>query len=491
MGVVWDKLFRQDGFDSPDGGAHSDPLTKQVVPPHSWGAASNPPDDPPQSNGSALDNSVAAIAATFDSIGQRNEELRNQLDSIAVAFRDVETVKTSFHSVLAPIDGLIQEIERTKTELYDATGKLSATSAALERLKGDHATVLEDRTLAIENHESLQAHTRLLEQWLQEAEASVSGSQLALAEKDLKIERLERDLENLSRRLSGDDEEMALQRAELAQKDLLLQEADRKRASLQDQHNIAVEESRSFRAKIGDLAADLSMINRRSGELEIRHADAARRAVELQAALAQESAAHGKLKIAHREAADVHHASQTSAQADVETARARAEAAERILIAARQELHEKQVSIRAVEQQLHQASATTQALYPAVVGLEKDLVAARTHIEDLESSRRKLLETSNAVLKNLRNKDVALQGAEQRVLGLEAKLAELSKASLEQREAMEARIATLSSQLEAERSARSFSEGALRSARGDRQTGRSDFVSQGPGFRPDNRDSIN
>jgi chromosome segregation ATPase len=154
-------------------------------------------------------------------------------------------------------------------------------------------------------------------------------------------------------------------------------------------------------------------------------------------------------------------------------------------------LHEKQVSIRAVEQQLHQASATTQALYPAVVGLEKDLVAARTHIEDLESSRRKLLETSNAVLKNLRNKDVALQGAEQRVLGLEAKLAELSKASLEQREAMEARIATLSSQLEAERSARSFSEGALRSARGDRQTGRSDFVSQGPGFRPDNRDSIN
>jgi chromosome segregation ATPase len=137
------------------------------------------------------------------------------------------------------------------------------------------------------------------------------------------------------------------------------------------------------------------------------------------------------------------------------------------------------VSIRTVEQQLHQASVTTQALYPAVVGLEKDLVAARTHIEDLESSRRKLLKTSNAVLKNLRNKDGALRGAEQRIQGIEAKLAEVVKGSHDQREAMEAKISTPISQLEAERSARSFSEGALSSARIDRQAGRSEFPSKG------------
>jgi chromosome segregation ATPase len=150
--------------------------------------------------------------------------------------------------------------------------------------------------------------------------------------------------------------------------------------------------------------------------------------------------------------------------------RARAEAAERILIGARQELHEKQAASRALERQLHQASQAAQARDQASAALEKELAGARTQVEELEGSRKKLLENSTAVVKALRAKDAALHKAEQKIDGLEGRAAEFAKAAQSQRDSLEGKIAALLSQLETERSARSFSEGALRSARSDRQS---------------------
>jgi hypothetical protein len=130
MSAVWDKIFRQ----GPIGSLHEGANIKTYLKPGERGLAvssiasdGDPSNFEPRSSGSA-----AAIAATFDSIGQHNEALRNQLDSIEFAFRNVETIKTSFHNVLAPIDELIREIERTKTELRDTTGRLSAISSAYD-----------------------------------------------------------------------------------------------------------------------------------------------------------------------------------------------------------------------------------------------------------------------------------------------------------------------------------------------------------------------
>ncbi len=140
------------------------------------------------------------------------------------------------------------------------------------------------------------------------------------------------------------------------------------------------------------------------------------------------------------------------------------------MIGARQELHDKQAASRALERHLHQASAAAQARDQASAALEKELAGARTQIEELEASRKKLLENSTAVVKALRAKDAALHKAEQKIDGLEGRAAEFAKSAQSQRDTLEGKIAALMSQLETERSARSVSEGALRSARNDRQS---------------------
>ena len=468
MSAVWDKIFGQGPIGSLQEGANTKTFSKpgeggQAV--SSIASDGDPSDFEPRSSRSA-----AAIAATFDSIGQHNETLRNQLDSIEFAFRNVETIKTLFYNVLAPIDGLIREIERTKTELRDTTRRLSAISSAYDELKGDHAGAVKERAAAIENRDGLQEHARLLEQWLREAEAEVAEAQLSIADKDLRAERLERDFEGVTRRLAANEDEGKALREELEQKERLLLEVDQKRAALLDQHDIVTQESRSLRAKLEDLSTNASTMHRQMNELEVRHAETTRRAAELQSTLAQESAAHNKLKMAHQEMSDWNRANAATLQVDLEAMRARAEAAERILIGARQELHEKQAASLVLERQLHQASQAAQARDQASAALEKELTGARTQIEELEGSRKKLLENSAAVAKALRAKAAALHKAEQKIEGLEGRAAEFAKAAQSQRDSLEGKIVALMSELEAERSARSFSEGALRSARSDRQS---------------------
>jgi len=44
------------------------------------------------------------VSCNFDSIGQRNETLRAQLESIEFSFRDIEAIRTQFHDALTSID---------------------------------------------------------------------------------------------------------------------------------------------------------------------------------------------------------------------------------------------------------------------------------------------------------------------------------------------------------------------------------------------------
>ena len=61
-----------------------------------------------------------------------------------------------------------------------------------------------------------------------------------------------------------------------------------------------------------------------------------------------------------------------------------------------------------------------------------------------------------------------MQRAEQKIVAIESRVAEQNKAMETEREELEARLAKLKEQLEAEPAARSFAEGALQAARQER-----------------------
>lgn len=414
---------------------------------------------------------------TFDSIGQRNEALRNKLDSIEVAFRNVEQIKSNFHEILTPIDQLLRDIERTKASLHDATVKLAAATSAHDQLRQDHAGVISERDSVAELRDNLQAENRQLTQSLRNADSALGEAQLGNSDRVLKIERLERELESASRRiLTLSDETQAL-RASLDGKEKALADVEQKRAALFDQHNMAQQEGRALRNKIEDQSSHMSKVSRQLADLDVRHGDVSRRAQELETSLTQESSAHAKLKNQHQEESDWNRANTASLQVDLAATRARAEAAERLLVDARQELREKLVETRGLERKLLDSSVAASAGEKRFAELEKDFADARSHIADLEISRATLVDRSSALVKATKVKEAALNKAEQKIDYLEARIGELTKSFNLQRAQIEAKANQLSEQLEAEGAARAFAEGALQSARRDRMALQRELVS--------------
>ena len=74
-----------------------------------------------------------------------------------------------------------------------------------------------------------------------------------------------------------------------------------------------------------------------------------------------------------------------------------------------------------------------------------------------------------------------MQRAEQKIVTVEGRIAEQNKAIEAEREELQARLAKLKEQLEAEQAARSFAEGALQAARQERGARRHDVEGAAPG----------
>ena len=89
-----------------------------------------------QGRGEDLALRYQKVSCNFDSIGQRNETLRAQLELIEFSFRDIEAIQTQFHYALTLIDQTLMEIERTKVAHLEAERKLQNLTTANERLRG-------------------------------------------------------------------------------------------------------------------------------------------------------------------------------------------------------------------------------------------------------------------------------------------------------------------------------------------------------------------
>ena len=104
------------------------------------------------------------VSCNFDSIGQRNETLRAQLESIEFSFRDIEAIRTQFHDALTLIDQTLVEIERTKVAHLEAERKLENLAAANHRLQRDRAALTVERDALAVAQDELLARASDLEQ---------------------------------------------------------------------------------------------------------------------------------------------------------------------------------------------------------------------------------------------------------------------------------------------------------------------------------------
>lgn len=470
MSAVWDKIF---GNSQPP--ANDSPRLLRIAPDEPSRAADATTVDyasDRKSNGQgnlmeSLPNSVV-VGRTFDSIGRRNESLRSQLDAIEFAFSNIESIRAHFHDILQPIDQVLQDIERTKTDHREAERKLEALTSAHDQIKGDHAALGVERDALSLKHEEASLRARDLEQSLRIAEAGLTEARASLVDRNAKVDRVERELEDSKRRLLMVSDQLPALRAEFNAKEKRLQEVEQIRATLQDQHNLLTQENRSLRARIEELVGNTSKLNRQLSETESRHVEATRRVGELEAALQQETASHAKLRTTHFDDVETHRLNLSNLREELNSMNARSEAAERLLADSRNELRERNSTIRALEQQSMEGSLMVQARERSIADMERDLAATRTQLAEVEAARAALLERSTDLVKALETRDGTLQRAEQKIAALDARLSDQARIAASERDLRDERINKLREQLEAESAARAFAEGALQSARQER-----------------------
>jgi crescentin len=472
MGTVWEKLFRNSPAPANDSRAlairyeagDEAPSAKPASVIASLSALA--PGDHGRS-GEATPKSLK-VARTFDSIGRRNEGLRTHLDAIEFSFRNIEAIRSQFYDALTPIDQTLVEIERTKVAHLEAERKFEALTEAHERSRRDHAALTLEHSALTVRHEELSERVKDLEKAIAAAEAAGSEARAALADRRAKLERTERELEDNKRRLHTVSEQLPALRAEFAGKEKRLQEVEQQRAALQDQNVLMAQENRSLRTRIDQFVASGSKLNRQLSDLESRRDDLTRRVEELEATLAQETAAHAKLKNAHLDAAESHRLTASNLREELAAMTSRSEAAERLLAEARANLRERDAEIRGFEQRALESSLAAKSKDVALADLEKDLTSARALQAEVDTARAALDQRSAELAKGLEARDAALQRAEQKIVVVEGRIADESKAIDAERAAFEERLAKLKEQLEAEQAARAFAEGALQAARQER-----------------------
>jgi colicin import membrane protein len=200
-------------------------------------------------------------------------------------------------------------------------------------------------------------------------------------------------------------------------------------------------------------------------DLEGRRDDLTRRVEGLETALTQERAAHAKLKATHLDAAESHRLTASNLREELGAMASRSEAAEKLLAEARGSLREREAEIRGFEQRTVEGALAVKSKDAALADVEKDLASARASHAEVDAIRATLNQRSAELAKASEAKSAALQRAEQKIVAIESRVAEQSKAMETEREELEARLAKLKEQLEAEQAARSFAEGALQAAR--------------------------
>jgi crescentin len=162
----------------------------------------------------------------------------------------------------------------------------------------------------------------------------------------------------------------------------------------------------------------------------------------------------------------------------------RSEAAEKLLAEARTNLREREADIRGFEQRAVESALAAKAKDAALADVEKDLAAARASHAEVDAVRATLDQRSAELAKALEAKGAALQRAEQKIVMVESRVAEQTKAMETERDELEASVAKLKEQFDAEQSARSFAEGALQAARQERGSRRHEAEGAGPPKEP-------
>ena len=415
------------------------------------------------------DQMAALSKNTLDAVGQQNEALRNHLASILEGFSSIDNVRNLCHNLVDPLAQILKDTEESKKQLSEVRAKYEFTFGAHEEVKTQLANVLVEKQALSDAHTTTLADIRRLDEAVKLSEARLEETSLHLQDRTRRVEQLERDYQTTQREGEVLAEQLKMLRIQLDEKEKAVLELEQKSGVDKDHYALLQNEVEALRANVNDLTQQIGRLTRKSNDLESALERAKERNASLETALEQEQAAHAKLKQTRDEDIERSNAEIAALTLKVEAITSRADLTERLLNDARGKLRDKVFEMRALERRLQESEQLREDWSRKEINQDKDLAEHAAKVLELSTLRNQLNERVDSAEKALRAKDAILQQNAEKIDMLETRLSESQKYFDSKKAQLETLISQLTEQFEKERMEKSLAEGALKTARLERQ----------------------
>lgn len=402
---------------------------------------------------------------TLDAIGQRDELVRQRISAMLDRLDDLRSLRDDFSSILEPLVQISDELPRSGMRIAELESSLAQERQSHATVRQDlSGALLKSGALANELADAL-ARADKAEEDLIERERTVAEQAIALRDKLLAVENLERQLfgeSEQNRALTGENKALRLE-AQAA--DSALSRSEHELLTARERLAILDQDSRKLQILSEEQSAHLAELTARHKDLEAT-ADANRqrlRAVESE--LVAEKEARERAEAQYEVELGSYKSERAALLMKLEAAENRAGTNEQLLAQTRNLLREKDEAHRIAERNLKEASIARATAERRVEALQADLLRQTERFQEAQRVRAELDSRAAMINKALAAKDSALEQAVIRNTNLTDRIAELTRKHETVRSELEFGNRRLAEELENERSERALLQGALDIAR--------------------------
>jgi crescentin len=418
-------------------------------------------------------------------IGKRNEDLRQGVEVLFERLEQIDQFRAQFQGLVGGVATVIEELEATKLRFAEVQGSLNAERDAHTDVRGRLAQTSADLDRLTQENQLLGNERSRLEGMVHQLESASEEMSLALREKEISINDLERQLRGEAERARQLNSENESRREEIDRLSGIVAALELDIGNLQDKTGLLEEENRTLAQALQDAQASTFRLNRQVSELEPLVQRLREQNAQLDHNLQSEREMRDRLNSQKIEESERARADVSALQVKLEAVSSRADANERFLGEARRQLRDKLEELRVSERKGIDAALQVNTLQKKIEANERDQAQAAAKIEELENSRKLIMERADMIAKAAKAKDVALQKTEQKIAFLSDRIEENAKRAQRDRDQLEARLAEMAEALEKERTERAIAEGALQSARRDRLQLQREVLSAKAAARPE------
>jgi crescentin len=409
-------------------------------------------------------------------IGEENEALRNLLVDAGMKVRQFDEYKIFFTKLIEPATQALRTLEQEKTSNIDLRRRLEQAIARTDELRARTHELETRHAILVGENEKLRQELDLARLEARDAErsrAEFAGENML---KRTTIADLERQLALENSRVNTLSDECQRLRDETVAAEEKASRIAAELSAARDKNNFLEGETMSLQKSLDQVSEQATHAARRFTESETALTAAKTKLLLLDASNGELAVERDKLRSNIDLNSNRHGSEQNRVQMQIEAVRARAAAAEKLLTEARQLIARRGEEMRTSDQRNAEAIYAREKAEKKAAELEAALADQRAEVNEIKAGRDRLIEKSGVAVNALKLRETQLQRAEDAAKSSAERAVRLEAELREGGEIFQRRIDQLVAALDRERLDHQVTEGALESARTERDQLQADVL---------------